>query len=104
MERSRRVNRRLLLRSASQATASLADGVPDGLELEVARDLPGALDVGSAVDDAFDVFRGELFELRRLAVRAADIERVDVHVRGEYRRELSPEARQQVDDAAGHVG
>src|SRR3954465_4152001 len=81
-----------------------ADGVPDGLQLQEARDLPGALIVGGAADDTLDVVRGESPELGDLAVGAGDVERVHVHVRGEHRPELLAVAGEDVDDAARHVG
>ena len=43
----------------------LPDRVPDGLELEEARDRPGALLVRGAVDDPLDVVGREPLELRR---------------------------------------
>ena len=57
-----------------------------------------------AVDDALDVLGRELLELGREAVGAGDVDRVDVHVGGEPRRELGALAGEDVDDAAGDVG
>ena len=47
-----------------------ADRVPDGLQLEEAGDLPRALVVGRAADDALDVLGREPLELRDVAVGA----------------------------------
>src|SRR3954452_12118846 len=77
--------------------------MPDGFELEEGRDLPRALVVRGASDDTLHVLRGELFELLALPVRAREIERVDVHVPGEPRRELVALTREQVDDAPRNV-
>ena len=44
--------------------------MPDGLELEEGRDLPGALIVGGAAHDALDVLGGEALELGRALGRA----------------------------------
>src|SRR6185312_5833783 len=77
--------------------------MPDGFELEERCDLPRALIVRGASDDALHVLCGELFELLALPVRAREIECVDVHVAREPGRELVAMAREQVDDAAGDV-
>ena len=77
--------------------------VPDGLQLEEGGDLPRALRVGTAADDALDVVGREPLELGASPLGAGEVDRVHVHVRGEPRRELGAVAGEQVDDAAGHV-
>src|SRR2546430_1617707 len=78
--------------------------VPDGLELEEAGDLPGALTVGGAVDDPLHVGGRRALELGDVAVGTRQVERVDVHVRREHRCELALQAGEDVHDAAGDVG
>src|SRR5712692_3478566 len=69
---------------ARDATSpSRADRIPHGLQLEEGGDLPRALAVGGAANDAFDVLGGQLLELGREAVGAGDVEGVHVHVPGE---------------------
>src|SRR6185437_10780426 len=90
--------------SASSASYSDADRVPDGLELEEAGDLPRALVVGRAAHHALDVLGREPLELRDLAIGARDVDRVHIHVPGEPWRELLTQAGEDVDDPAGDVG
>src|SRR2546421_4541695 len=78
-------------------------GMPDGLQLEEAGDFPGALAVGGAVDDALHVGGRGALELGDVAVRTRQVERVDVHVRGENRCELALQAGEDVHHAAGDV-
>src|SRR4051812_38604931 len=75
----------------------LADRVPHGFELQEARDLPWALDVGAAANDPLDVVGRELLELGRRAVGAAEIDRIHVHMRGERRCDVGTTARKNVD-------
>src|SRR5580765_5699934 len=77
--------------------------MPDGFELEEGGDLPRALAVWGAVDDPLHVLRGELLELRSLAVGAREVEGVDVHVPREPGAQLLAVAGQEVDDPAGHI-
>src|SRR4051812_25872275 len=77
--------------------------MPDGFELEEGRDLPRALIVRGASDDALHVLRGELFELLALPVRTREIERVDVHVARKPGRELVAVTCEQVDDASWNI-
>src|SRR5919197_1192618 len=78
--------------------------VPDRLELEEGQDLPRALGVGGAVDDALDVRGGGALELGDVAVRTGQVERVHVHVGREHRRELPLQTGEDVNDAAGDIG
>ena len=77
-------------RAADHARGLLPHRVPDRLELEEARDLVRALDVAARRHDALDVLGGGALELR---VAAVEVERVDVEVGGEVRRQLVAAAR-----------
>ena len=58
---------------------------------------------GAPSDDPLDVVGRGALEVGAEAVGAGEVDRVDVHVRGEPRRELGAVAGEQVDDAAGKV-
>src|SRR5215475_3531938 len=81
-----------------------ADRMPDRLELEEGGDLPRGLDVRGAAMDALDAVRREPLELSDLAVGAGEVERVDVDVRCQPRRELGTMTGHHVDRTAGNVG
>src|SRR5919197_2533656 len=74
----------------------LADRVPDGLELQEGGDVPRALSVRVPSHDPLDVLGRGAFEISRCAVGSGEVERVDVHVRREPRRELLGMAGQDV--------
>ena len=78
--------------------------MPDCLELEEGRDVVGALPIGLSPNDTLYVLRTEALELRGIAVGAGEIERGDVHVRCEDRRELLPETGEDVHDSGRDIG
>src|SRR5207247_6750963 len=96
-------------RQAEPALAShglkylLTDRVPDGLELEERGDLPWALRVGVTAYDALHVVGRRALELGRGPVGPRDVEGVDVHVRGEPRRQLSAITGEEIDRPAQNV-
>jgi len=65
--------------------------VPDRLELEEGRDLPRALTLLRPAHDALHILGRRALELLR---RLVEVERVDVQVRGEVRRELAGAVRE----------
>src|SRR5207253_8397662 len=93
-----------LIRSTSVATTSHPDRVPDGLELEEGGDLVGTLVIGPSAHDPLHVLRAEPLELGDIAVRASEVERDDVHVRRDRRRELATQAGDDVRDSRRNVG
>src|SRR5215204_2017934 len=86
-----------------RAFNSDADRVPDRLQLEEVRDLVRALAVGPPAHNALYVLGSEPLELRQVAVGAADVERIHVHVPRQPRCELRAVAGDDVDNAAGNV-
>ena len=71
-----------------------ADRVPDGLELEEAPRSPtGSGRPASPRTTRFTFSAASRSSSAALAVRAGEVERVDVHVRREHGRELAPVAR-----------
>src|SRR6266566_4421734 len=101
--------RTILGSGGGSGTLSDADRVPDGLCLDERRE-PARARVGGPVDvawnvDAFDVVGGRLLQRgARPGVGAGQVDRVDVAVRGQPRRELGNSPGEQVDDAAWQVG
>src|SRR5208283_3805538 len=90
--------------------SSKADGVPDGLGLEKRqhaawRGRGGPVAIARIrAQDALDVGDRGPFEIGEESLRRArQIERIDVAVGGEHRRELADAARDQVHDATGNV-
>src|SRR5687768_13674471 len=78
--------------------------MPDGLELEERGYVIRALAIRFPTHDALHVLRTKALELRDVAVATGEVERGHIHVRREPRRELLPEAGEDVDDARRNVG
>lgn len=57
--------------------------MPDGLELEESGDVVRALAIGLPAHDALHVLRTEALELRDISVATGEVERGDIHMRGE---------------------
>src|SRR5437867_8563221 len=94
-----------VIRSMSRATDQLEpDGVPDRLELEERGDVVRALRICAAANDSFHVLRAELLQLRGVAIGARQIERGDIHMRCEHRRELATQAGEDVHHPRRNVG
>src|SRR5437867_1664544 len=100
------IDRHALARSAaprgtiSWDRPSSPDRMPHRLQLEESGDLPQALPVAGAVHDALDVLGREPVELLDLAVDAADVDRVHIHMARKPGRQLLLRTREDVDDAA----